>query len=394
MKKNLKVEAAVLDLRHLTEETLAGYGQIKMEAALVLTGPDTEPLLANHAVELEAALTQRCDDETTVNVVNGKMTLNAAGKPEGKAVLIVNGKLDIAADAADTLRAYEKIIVNGKALCPESLAGLVARVCAINGKLSVYPDEAVVLKGTVRLDRLFLLRAQKRLYWTDQRFVAMDPRLDAAALAAKGVHFAAPRVLLAESFAETLLPLFNEDAEVTILPEGTTLVDDDLELTSRGIRRYGTRIHVLGDVTVAAEAAEALAELEYLHASGDVLLPAALEDAFYGIPDTGYQELRVLRGKLLEGCVNAKINAKALALDADGISCVDCATVTLDPALTPEEILTKLHLSSCAVVRCTAAQEAAVMAVSTDAGCIRVTDAPKTEPDEETVFRSGTQLTL
>ena len=70
--KNLKVEAAVLDLRHLSEETLASYEKIEMEAALVLTGPDTEALLAKHSVELSAAMTQRCDADTAVNMVNGR----------------------------------------------------------------------------------------------------------------------------------------------------------------------------------------------------------------------------------------------------------------------------------------------------------------------------------
>lgn len=394
MKKNLSVEAAILDLRHLSEETLASYEQIGMQAALVLTGPDTETLLAKHAVELEAALVHRCDDETAVNVVNGKATLCAARKPEGKTILIVNGKLNIDADAADTLRAYEKIVVNGKVLCPESLVGLVTEKCSVNGKLSAYPDDAVVLNGTVKLDRLFLLRAQERLYWTDRQFVAAAPDLDAAALAAKGARFSAPRVLLAERFVETLLPLFNEDAEVTVLPEGTVLVDDDLELTSRSIRRYGARIHVLGDVTVSAEAADALEQLEYLHSSGDVLLPAALEDAFCSIPDVVYKGLRVMKGKLIHGSAEAKINAGVLASAADGISCMDCNIVTLDKMLTPEEIMARLQLNSCAVVCCTAAQEAAVTAVSTDVACIRVTDAPETEKNAETVRRTGTQLTL
>lgn len=392
--KNLKVEAAVLDLRHLSEETLASYEKIEMEAALVLTGPDTEALLAKHSVELSAAMTQRCDADTAVNMVNGKMTLSAARKPEGPVVLIVNGKLDIAPDAADTLRAYEKIVVNGKALCPESLVGLVTEKCAINGKLSVYPDDAVVLKGTVKLDRLFLLRAQNRLYWTEKQFVAVDPKLDAEALAAKGARFAAPKAVLAETFAETLVPLFHEDTELTILPEGTALVDDDLTLDAKALRRYGTKLCVTGDVTVAPDAAEALAQLEYLHADGDVTLPAALEETFYAIPDAEYGEVRVLKGTLINGSMNAKIDSSVLALDPDGVSCIDCAVVTLDEGLTPEEIMAKLRLDSCAVVRCTAAQESAVSAVSQDVAAVKLTDAPKTPKDENTVRRTGAQLTL
>lgn len=392
--KKLNVKAVVIDLRHVSEETLASYEHIQIHASLAMTSPRTEALLAKYPVELDATSVQCYDDDAKVNMVNGKTELTASHKPEGKSVLIVNGKLNIDADAADTLRAYEKIVVNGKVLCPESLVGLVTEKCSVNGKLSAYPDDAVVLNGTVKLDRLFLLRAQERLYWTDRQFVAAAPDLDAAALAAKGARFSAPRVLLAERFVETLLPLFNEDAEVTVLPEGTVLVDDDLELTSRSIRRYGARIHVLGDVTVSAEAADALEQLEYLHSSGDVLLPAALEDAFCSIPDVVYKGLRVMKGKLIHGSAEAKINAGVLASAADGISCMDCNIVTLDKMLTPEEIMARLQLNGCAVVCCTAAQEAAVTAVSTDVACIRVTDAPETEKNAETVRRTGTQLTL
>ena len=392
--KNLKVEAAVLDLRHLSEETLASYAKVEMEAALVLMGPGTEALLARHSVGLSAAMTQRCGEDTTVSMVNGKMTLSAARKPEEPVVLIVNGKLDIEPDAADTLQAYEKIVVNGRALCPESLAGLVTEKCTVNGKLSVYPDEAVVLKDNVRLDRLFLLRAQNRLYWTEKRFVAVDPKLDAEALAAKGARFAAPKALLAEKFAETLVPLFNESTELAILPEGTALVDDEMTLDAKALCRYGTKLYVTGDVTVAPDAAEALAKMEYLHADGDVTLPAALEEAFYAIPDAEYSEVRVLKGKLFNGSMNAKIDAGVLALDPDGVSCIDCAVVTLDEGLTPEEIMGELRLDSCAVVRCTAAQESAVNTVSKDVAVVKVTDAPETPKEEDIVRRTGAQLTL
>lgn len=394
MKKNLSVEAAILDLRHLSEETLASYEQIGMQAALVLTGPDTETLLAKHAVELEAALVHRCDDETAVNVVNGKATLCAARKPEGKTILIVNGKLNIDADAADTLRAYEKIVVNGKVLCPESLVGLVTEKCSVNGKLSAYPDDAVVLNGTVKLDRLFLLRAQERLYWTDRQFVAAAPDLDAAALAAKGARFSAPRVLLAERFVETLLPLFNEDAEVTVLPEGTVLVDDDFELTPKTFRRYGSKIYVMGDVNISDDAAEVLGQVEYLHASGDVSLSAALEDVFYAIPDVEYEDLQLLTGHVVRNKPLLNIKPELLELDPAGVTCANCAVVTLDKTLTPEEIVAKLRLNCCAIVRCTAAQEAAAAAVAVNVAQIKVTDAVKEEKDPDTLYRTGVELTL
>ena len=44
MKKNLNVTAAVLDLRNVSEDTLASYEHIKLQAALMLTTPASRPL--------------------------------------------------------------------------------------------------------------------------------------------------------------------------------------------------------------------------------------------------------------------------------------------------------------------------------------------------------------
>ena len=123
MKKNLNVTAAVLDLRNVSEDTLASYEHIKIQAALMLTTPRVEALLAKYPVEMDVAVSQSCGEDTVVGVVNGKSNLTAAHKPEKDTILMVNGKLTIAADAADTLRSYNKIIINGKAVCPESLTG-------------------------------------------------------------------------------------------------------------------------------------------------------------------------------------------------------------------------------------------------------------------------------
>lgn len=392
--KKLNVEAVVIDLRHVSEETLASYEHIQIHAALAMTSPRTEALLAKYPVELDATSVQCYDDDAKVNMVNGKTELTASHKPEGKSVLIVNGKANIAADAGDTLRAYGKIIVNGKVLCPAGLAGLVTEKCTINGKLAVYPDEAVVLKGTVKLDRSFLLRAQARLYWTEKQFVAVDAKLDVDALAAKGARFAAPKAVIAEPLAEKLVPLFTEDTELVILPEGVTFVDDDLKLTPAAVRRYGSKLYVTGDVNIPAESGKALEKVEYLHAGGDVTIAAALEDAFYAIPDAEYSELCVLKGRLITDKPMVRITPEMLDLDPEGVSCTDCALVTLDKALASEDIVEKLHISDCACIRCTMAQEAAVSAVSTDVAQIKVTDAPEERDDGETVRRMGAQLTL
>ena len=62
--------------------------------------------------------------------------------------------------------------------------------------------------------------------------------------------------------------------------------------------------------------------------------------------------------------------------------------------LTPEEIVAKLRLNCCAIVRCTAAQETAAAAVAVNVAQIKVTDVVKEEKDPDTLYRTGVELTL
>ena len=63
------------------------------------------------------------------------------------------------------------------------------------------------------------------------------------------------------------------------------MVEDDLELTASSLRRYGTRLYVLGDAVIPAESADLLVQIEFLHVTGEVELPDALEEAFFAIPE-------------------------------------------------------------------------------------------------------------
>lgn len=399
MKKNLNADALVLDLRHLTEETLSSYENITLNATVTLTNPAAQALLSRYNVKLDTMASCNVPDEVRASVVNGKTTLTAADKPEKRQVLVVNGKVTLTPDAADTLRQYEAIVLNGKACCPQSLASLFHEVATINGKLVTYPDEAVVLSGrSVKLDRTFLLRAKNCLYWTERMFVAVDPKLDAAALAAKGCRFTAPKALLSESLAEPLAQLFSDDTELVILPDGTAVVDDDLDLTAASSRSYGSRLYVLGDVTFSDDCADALRKLEFFHVSGTVTLPAALEEAFYAIPDAAFDDLRILSGHLLHGLPLLKLTNDFLTDHPEGIACIDCACVTLDEALLPDDIAKRCQFDGCALIRCSERQQNAVASVSRNVAQI-MTTGQKDGPlnglfDANTTSLNALQLTL
>lgn len=392
--KKLNVDAVVLDLRHLTEETLAAYDQCEMDAVFALTNPQAQVLLSQYGVKLNVVQSIHCEEDVETTTINGKATLDGTSIPEKKRVMVVNGKLSVKPDGVKALEQYCGIVVNGKLYCPESLASVVTAKCTVNGKLCLYPDDAVILNSTTRLDKVFLLRAQPKLYWAEKLFIAVDPKLDAEALAAKGARFSSQKAILTERNAEILAPLFTEETELVILPEGTAVLEDDLELSAGTLRRYGTRLYVAGDVTVPEGAEELLGRMEYLHVAGDVLLPAALEEAFCAIPELEYQKLKLLKGHAIVGAPKLRLNREMLQLYPEGIVCVGCAMVTLDAALEPDTIAKKLTFEDCAMVKCTALQENAVNAVSKDVAQICVPEDAEKRRDDGTVKLNGIQLTL
>lgn len=392
--KKLNVDAVVLDLRHLTEETLAAYDQCEMDAVFALTNPQAQVLLSQYGVKLNVVQSIHCEEDVETTTINGKATLDGTSIPEKKRVMVVNGKLSVKPDGVKALEQYCGIVVNGKLYCPESLASVVTAKCTVNGKLCLYPDDAVILNSTTRLDKVFLLRAQPKLYWAEKLFIAVDPKLDAEALAAKGARFSSQKAILTERNAEILAPLFTEETELVILPEGTAVLEDDLELSAGTLRRYGTRLYVAGDVTVPEGAEELLGRMEYLHVAGDVLLPAALEEAFCAIPELEYQKLKLLKGHAIVGAPKLRLNREMLQLYPEGIVCVGCAMVTLDAALEPDTIAKKLTFEDCTMVKCTALQENAVNAVSKDVAQICVPEDAEKRRDDGTVKLNGIQLTL
>ena len=117
MKKNLNVDAMILDLRNVQEDFLNRYEQIKLDCMIALTSPRVQTLLSQHNISLDSMLCKNVPEEVSVGVVNGKVTLSSASQTAAGQVLVVNGKLMITPDAAEVLQKYACILVNGMIYC-------------------------------------------------------------------------------------------------------------------------------------------------------------------------------------------------------------------------------------------------------------------------------------
>lgn len=278
--KKLTVNCATCDARSVTQQTLESFESIMINAATIITTPASKVLMAQYHVTMNCANALTLDEDAELITVNGKSEIKPSDAVTGKKYLVVNGKVSIAPGSEKVLEHYVGMLINGKVICPESLSGALGMM-TVNGKTVVYPDGAVILEGSTVINKLFTLRAKNKLYWADKRLIMADPQLDPAALAAKGASFSAPEVIITESLVDGLLPLIDEKADIQVVPDGTTVVDDDVKLTNGTIRRYGDKIYVLNDFEAGKDSAEALERIEYLHICGDAEVDAQVEELFY-----------------------------------------------------------------------------------------------------------------
>ena len=384
MPNKLLIKANFCDLRNVKEETLAAYDVIEVRANVVVLNDRAKELIARYPVTLKCDLATD-NPNIALRSVNGVAEVTPGDGPEADTVLTVNGELKIASGSAEVLARYLQITVNGQVYCPRSLSGKLGNV-AVNGQIITWPDGAVQLKNTAVLDSTFALRAKPALYWAARCVVILDPALDAAALAKQGVRFDTPRAILAQSLATQAAPLFEDDTNLEIVPDGTAYLKDDAELTAALIRRKGNKLYVDGRLTLTAESAALLPQLEYCKVTGTALVPAAQEKAF-SASCVQAEKVQTVRGRLLQG--QGRVQVDYWMLEApDGLCVKGCGMVALTPELEPELIAAKLMLLECGMVQCTAAQKGAVQLVAKDVGFISDDSGKPTEDTDTHMVRA------
>lgn len=389
-KKTLKVNCAVCDVRHITEELLNTYAQVKINAATIITNHEVQALLGRYGVKLNAASTLNLDEDVRFTSVNGSGRIFPGQTMAGEKVfLFVNGTLEIEAGSEEVLKNYAGIMVNGSLTCPESMTGLLSAV-TVNGATKTYPDGAIRLKNTAVLDRFFHLRAkQDALYYASSKIVALASDINFGSLAEKNVRFVTRKLLVSESLAEAAVPLFDEKTDIVILPDGCTYVDDDAELNGTLIKRYGGKLYIDGRLTIGPDAAAVLDQVSYLQISDNLRVCRSLKDRVLEM-DLTYDKLRVIGGVLICDRPALELTAALLSDAEDGVSIVDCANVTIAEDVTPELLKEQLVSITDSVVFCANKEQMSVVqALAVDCSVSYLTDADEDEEeapeDENTV---------
>lgn len=366
MAKKLIINCDICDTRKATEATLAAYESILINCDDVLVNAASKELLSRFDVQFNCDNVVEVEGDVKSTNVNGRYQIKSTDEIPEKTFLMVNGVLEIGPGTQQVLKQYLGISVNGKAIYPESLSGAVGML-KVNGTVACYPDGAIVLKNNAVIDRTFTLRAKEKLYWSDKRMIIVDPSLNVEALVNKGATFSAGEVIIAEGLVEGLIDRIDEKARITIVPDGTAVVTNDLELDTTAIKRYGKKLCVLGDAKVYEEAGDALAEIAYLNIRGDVEVAESMLDRLMEAAAEISGKVNVMkrpRGRLFENKLSFRVSKWLLEQEKNGVSVRNCVKLCLDEDVPNELILERLQISGCASVICAPGQETAVAAVA------------------------------
>lgn len=382
MEKKLCINTDVLDIRRIRQEDYADYDSIEINTDVVLANPESRKIFNRLPVELNCDNVVDVEEGAVrVKVVNGMAQLKSTEDADGLFYYIVNGVLDIAAGTQALLRRCVGMVVNGVVRYPESLSGSLGMI-TVNGTSVCYPDDAIVLKNNAVIDRLFALRAKQRLYWTNKRMIMVDSQLEPAVLKAKGARFCAREVILAQSLVEGMIDLIDEQADIVVVADGTAVVPDDAKLDEALVRRYGTKLYIIGDLEVTADSAAALEQVERLTVRGDATVCAGLKDVFFGkVEVTG--TVNLAKGTMVNAQLDATVDKAMLEREPEGVELVSCVNVRLAADLPPTLILERLRLCGCVHVHCSPEQKGAVSAVSLN--CVHIDDGTDSEEKEKPV---------
>ena len=371
MAKKLLINCATCDARKALEENYAHYEQITVNCATVLTSPSAKAMMNKLPFTLNCANVLEIEGTVDFRTINGSGEIKSGDAVSAsKYYMVVNGALTIGPDTQAQLAPCVGMTINGSLTCPESIYATLTGV-NVNGSTTCYPDGAIVLKRNAVIDKLFVLRAKNNLYWSGRRMIMVDPELDATKLKTKGATFSTKEVILSQSKVEELIDLIDEKAEIIIVPDGTSVVLDDITLDADTLRRYGKQLYVIGDVTVTEEA-DILDELTYLNIHGDAKVPQDHKEKLLSVLTeiTGEVKIAKPKGATLEDKPFVKITKWMLEQQPMGIDVCDCAVVKIADDIPKELIVERLHIQDCGVVRCCEELEDAVTMICTDCGAV------------------------
>ncbi len=361
-KKSLILNCDVCDSRNMKEEDYRQYETVTINSEVLIVNEVSKGMLLRLSVRQNIERTLECEEETDVRIVNGAYEITADRMPQKPVILVANGPLKVMPGTETVLGKYKCLIINGPAEFPESLTDFMNNM-TVNGKVTTYPDDHVILGDDFVMDQYFPLRAvEGKKYFARNAVIIQDADVDIAELLQKHIHIRTPRLIVPESRIEECSCLFDADVDFVVVPEGMALVCGDAVLDEELIRRKGRRLFVYGHLELKEDEDMEMIRREtgQLVVTGSVSLYRHQKEEFQKL-DARYEDLRIKsQERVLQGMVTVHLNKKLFDHSPDGIRIGSAVKVVIEEDVTPEMIMDGLNGINCLQIECSEEQREAL----------------------------------
>lgn len=378
--KKLVINAAVCDTRSATEEVLNSYESIEINAAAILISTKSKELLSRHHVKMNASDIRELDEDIEVNVQNGSYQISQGTIMAKPTVLIVNGSLQIDKDSEEALKTFVSILVNGSVTYPSGLSNQLPSL-KVNGSTTTYPSDAICMKNKLILDKAFIYKAKKARYFVKNKVVIADETLDIKSLVNKGVSFITRTAIIAETYIEDGVHLFDDEANIIMIPAGYSYIPGG-NLNDMMVNKKGDKLYIDGDLIITLDSEDALKKLVSIRVNGSIMVADTLKDRLLDL-DTEYNDIKNIKGSIIADKGILNISKQTLMGFNDGVTIIDCGVVKLDTDIAPSEIEDKLQFIDCGIISCSPEQRSVIDRVSEDVGLINDSESENKAVDEE-----------
>lgn len=359
-KKKLVVNCVSCDMRNITKNLLESYEEIEINAASVLSSAETNELMAGYPITINSASVISVPANANLMQVNGRKEIRGA-EIEKPTMVTVNGSLEITRGAEESLKNIISMVINGRVIYPSTLEGKLPPM-KVNGQTVSYPGDAIRMKATAVIDKVFLLRAKPEKYYAEKRVLILDKDLDLSMLNEK-TQFVTKKAYVTESLLTDAVCHFDDETDIEVVADGCTYVNESIRLDKDTLRRYGKKLLVFGDVII--EDAAVFEQTEYLNVNGKVLVADALLEKLTE-KKVIYKECQVVKGALIYEKEVVTIDQYFMEKYTDGVTIVDCDSVEISEETEAEWIEKHVRIYGCDTVTCTKEQKLTVEVIATD----------------------------
>ena len=363
----------VLDIRKTTEEAISGIKKIG-NVNIVLYSPATASYIGRlNCGNVNTSIEVPADVELRTTMGSLRLAPDSIGELDERAFHVVMGSVTVESNldqdgASELFGGAADLIVMGSVLCPESLSGaLQEKIKQLMGGFTTYPDDALLITGSLELSAGFLAGLEKStgLVVTGSLKVIEDVSEE---LKRKIDYLQVLRsIVCAEENANAVRSkLRGGKTSMTIVPSGFRYHEGDLDLDAVTLGSLtDARLFCTGTVVFGPDAEPSAVEqgIDGLRSLGLIICPERLQDVVKTKLDMVEDRVIFYEGELWLFDDEHTLHASRFEYFDGKATVLISGNLNIEPEVEPSVLADRFHVvHNLGEIRCTPEQMGAIEA--------------------------------